>query len=72
MALFGGLLADRLYSSAAGTRRCFNATGVPRWEWRCTRDRCELVGTKPERVDRKYSQSNRGRCQMRQHVWEAE
>jgi len=67
-----GLLAGRPYSSAAGPRRCSNAASPPRWEWRCTRDRCELAEPKPKGVDGKLIQSNRMRCEMRRRVWDAE
>ena len=72
MARMGGLLAGRTYGSSVRPRQCSDVASPPRWEWRCTRDRCRLADPKPRIVDGRYSQSNRRRCETRQRLRDAE
>lgn len=72
MVEIAGLLAEHPYGSLRGPRRCSNVASAPRWEWRCTRTRCELAETRSEGDGRNFSHSTRRRCDMRHRVWEAE
>jgi hypothetical protein len=68
MASIGGSLAGRSYSAPARPRPCAKVAASPRWEWRCTRDRCVLAEPMPRIIDGRYRLSDRERCGTSQRV----